>query len=125
MRIIAIDPGGQTGIATFHGKSHELIHTMSVDLDDLERILKSLEPIDLNDIFVVETPPPDHSSKNLESAIRTIVAVLERVNLINWVMPGHWKPSPQGRLTHLDFPTEHEKDAVRMGMYFIQLELKE
>lgn len=121
MSILSIDPGICTGWALLDDE-WEPLETGTCQPDGLEEALHPdslhLNRFQIEATVIEETPIPSFSEMN-----RQLLDVM--TNLRSWypdaifVRPGVWKNSPAYYISLSNTLTIHEKDAVRLGLYFL------
>lgn len=117
MHFIAVDPGETTGIAVFHNSRCIATFTDGPGDDVLSYALWKWADADL----VVERGPRNRSLNSAAcSKVEHKLASTKR--RITWILPAEWKPSPMATLARAPWvtpTTRHERDAVKMGNYYI------
>ena len=132
--VLAIDPGLTTGWAVISegaivGTGVFEIHELEAGIDTLVR---GMHRAGYSLTAVIEEMPRagrmSQLSARLEEARQILHKILNDTYLlvIYYVTPGAWKPSRIGRKTEVPETfggkpvTIHQKDAIRMGCYFIE-----
>ncbi len=125
MKLLCLDPGITTGwaaIALVDGK--ETFSTGNIKLDDLSVVLHDFKQFSPPDVVIIE-----HLPEKLDAAMRRVDRIVHEVftEFIE-IMPGTWKPVTgrkpiPPRQTSPYFYTPHERDAYRMGRYYIDFVL--
>lgn len=117
MDFIVIDPGGTTGIAVFHNSKCTETHSAEHSDGVLEDVLFRHMYYDL----VVEQGPTNRA--HYAEPCRKIEQKLRHSGRrITWVLPAQWKPSPMATMARSPWVmplTKHERDAIRIGNYYV------
>jgi hypothetical protein len=124
-KLIAVDPGLDTGIAVFEGSVLVLTSTVREGKDLIDLLAHH------HGARVVGEKPPQQNAHQPE----VTAAVVEIVNLecqmrempVSWILPAQWKGTPQARLQEGEAEkcaTQHELDAVGMGRFKLAMDAR-
>lgn len=118
MYLISIDPGPSTGIAEFEGSDVVATTTTQEPHDLLRQRLRVLNREHPGLTVVCEQGPKIRHYADACAEVEAIVR--QEADAIYWVRPSQWKPHPSAKLEEDDpIQTRHERDAVKLGRYFI------
>lgn len=122
-KVLTLDLGVTTGWAFFRGGGLES-GTITDHYNDLPNLLSDKGP----DVIVVEKPLIVGRGE-LATKLQRIIALFDfhaqgrRWEIVE-VSPGQWKPTPEGKAPTPKKLTQHERDAIRMGLWYFRYGLQ-
>ncbi len=122
VRLLSLDVGLTTGWAQFY--DGKLIANGAATLIQLEPILFELRLYWQFDHVVVEPPLLVYRgdlADNLKKAMKVVESIFPKIDRIQ---PSDWKGTPASKTKLAKGLTQHERDAIRMGLWFISARLQ-
>jgi hypothetical protein len=119
MNLLVFDPGITTGYAWFCAGQRQ--ESGAIGENVLEEGLKSLRAKISNGLVVVAertvAPPNSTLGRDLEQIERLIAGTFPN---INWIKAADWKASPAKRFQIHKGAGPHERDAIRIGVWWMK-----
>jgi hypothetical protein len=118
--VLVFDPGASTGFAAFTSKG-ELLATAVLSLDELEELVDMCQYAKNTEVVIEASPKWSHNSPVTRIAEAMLVSAFPSAILIP---PTRWKSHPASHVKLDKGLTIHERDAVRLGMWYLAKERK-
>jgi hypothetical protein len=107
---VALDPGSTTGVAVFSDGG--LVDTFST-VAPHEGLRERLDRLDPDDVVCERGPSLRRQPEACAPVERLVIELFGEI--VQWVQPSSWKNHPDARLME----SQHERDAARMGRYWL------
>lgn len=119
MKLLTIDPGLNIGWAMF--KDGLVVWTETTLIEHLDQGVKKWLDFDA-DVVVIEFVLSITSSKLGEQLVGLDAKLKKLFPRAIYIRPGVWKPKMKAMPIHVKTHTKHERDAVAMGMWWLESE---
>jgi hypothetical protein len=121
-RVLTLDLGVTTGWAFFAGRLE--YGTITDHYKFLPELVRDLDPTEI----IVEKPLIVGNG-SLATKLQKIIALTDyaiqgRTWQVVEVRPGQWKPTPEGKAPVPKGITQHERDAIRIGLWYLRYGLQ-
>jgi hypothetical protein len=118
--LLVFDPGASTGFAAFT-TGGKLLATAVLLLDELGEFVHTCQYMDATEVIIEASPQWSHNSPITRLAENFLVSTFPSATLIP---PTRWKSHPVSHFKLDEGTTVHERDAVRLGMWYLAKERK-
>jgi hypothetical protein len=118
--LLVFDPGASTGFAAFTTDG-KLLATAVLTIDELEDFIHMCQYMDTTEVVIEASPKWSHNSPITRVAEGHLVTAFPSAILIP---PTRWKSHPASHIKLARNLTQHERDAVRLGTWYLAKERK-
>jgi predicted RNase H-like nuclease (RuvC/YqgF family) len=118
--LLVFDPGASTGFAAFT-TGGKILATATLSLDELSDIVHLYQYMHPAEVVIESSPKWSHNSPVTRLAENFLVSAFPSASLIP---PSRWKSHPASHVKLDRNMSIHERDAVRLGRWFLAKERK-
>ncbi len=125
-KLLSIDPGKLTGFVLFESvTTFQIEISGTVPSDEIESWVDEIRNRLEGDSLIVIERLPTPVLGTLGQILRHVTGVLDTAfPNADHLLPGHWKPVTQNVTTPSTLSIIHERDAYRMGWYYLNYRVR-